>query len=510
MNFNTLSGSAKLYKKLGTYATGQTVTSGEVPNIAILVAVNMFEHKRLVESVGFGVRAHGGVVTVYNVPAFGFFNKTNPMTAKYADSFRRTAAATAEAVVKTNLADGAVIIADCDITAAGLLMGCARANCPAIILPTGIYLGDMYPAAAAKVDTDALRTMGAIAGGKINAKQGEEVIKNAFAARGISNRLNSVSTFFTLAEGMGFALEGAALNTIDGGAHMRCAVATGEQICANAKDLLMPKKFLTRAALQNITALCLAIGGNISALSLFTGLVQLFDPKIPHELIAEMSAKTPLLLAHEAQTTAALAAAGGVNAVMKWLSLTPRLIDEGALTLRGERLKNVLPNLDAARAEPAAKTARIILARGTACEDGGYIQPAKQTPATFSGKAWVYQSIEEADKALLSGNIPGGSVIVVQNSADTYVTALAYAIEGMNKQDEIAVLTDGLSEKTDALVVTRCKPTSLENQAFANIQNGDTIEIDLTRARINTSVLSKEQKIRQKKNAVKKQAVYFC
>jgi len=502
MNFNTLSGSAKLYKKLEVCASGQPTPSGEVPNIAILCAVDYFANHQIIESVSSGIKAKGGIVAVPNVPSFGSLRKINPMTAKYAASFARTASSTAEAVIKSGLYDGVVIVADCDITAAGLLQGAARANCPALIVPIGI-------SHSAAQQADNYKTQGLISGGRINSREGEAITQNAKTFRGIPHEFNSLSTFFILMETMGLCVPGTSLSRFESAPHLRNAVATGNQICENAKSVLSPKKFLTLANLCNAITLCLSIGADISAISLITNLVQVYE-KVPNGIIAEYSAKTPLLVAPANQNCIYIAQVGGIASILKQLS-EARLVDDDTLVYSGEKLRTALSGWGwrSANLEAVSDTARIILVKGTACENGGYVQPTEKTPIAISGRAWVYESLEEADIALVAGNIPDGSVVVVHNCPDTFVSALAYTIEGMDKQSKIAVITDGLCDKTSALVVTRCTPDSLANESFANIQNGDQIDIDLGRGRLNINVLAKEMASREKKNMTRKPAIYF-
>jgi dihydroxy-acid dehydratase len=506
MNYNTLSGSAKTYKKAESYASGQLVASGDVPNIAVLCAVDTFEHKRLVDSVCFGIHKSGGIANVHNVPSYGFLNKTNPLTAKYAASFARVTASSAEAIIKTNLIDGVVIIADCDVTVTGLLMGVARANCPALVVPvgvvglTGLRLQD---------GTSALSLPGKLAGGKINAIKSEEILKTVRCRKRLSTKLDSATTFFVLVECMGFSVAGASLAPFDSAPMHRIAIQTGEQICISAKDILAPKKFLTRSNFNNTVALCLAVGGSISAIELISSLVKMFEGRIAHGLINEMSSKTPLFLSHTDSTTEKITELGGINSILKTLSSIPKLIEIDALNYAGEKIKNTLAEIELNTIEPFAKTAKISLIKGSAVEDGGYVQIQENTPVSISGKAWVYQNLEDADKALLSGNIPENSIVVVHNCVEVDVSVLANAIQGMGKADSVAILTDGFADKTNVLVVTRCTPTSMDNEAFANIQNGDQIEIDLSKGRVNTSVLSKDLKNRGKRNAAKKPTTYF-
>jgi len=503
MNFNTLSGSAKLYKKLEVCATGQTVASGEVPNIAILCAVDRMSNNRLVDCVATGIKTQNGLATVIDVPTLGYFNKINPMTAKFTPSFAGTSASTAEAIIKCGLYDGVVIVADCDTTTIGLLEGAARANCPALIIPLGTCVG-------ASQSIENYKIQGMLTGGKVNARESEALIKKAITYRGIPHELNSTSTFFVLMEAMGFCVPNASLTRIDSATHLRNAVATGEAICESAKSVLAPKKFLTKASLGNAIALCLAIGGDTSVVHAISHLVCTYE-RITHDIIAEYAGKTALLLAPEQQNTNHILQIGGIASILKQLSNIPKLLDDGTFVFTGEKLKGAITGWgwESANLEEVSKTSRVNLIKGSACELGGYAQPTANTPNSLSGKAWVYKTFEDADKALVANNIPDGSVIVVQHCPGTYVSALAYTIEGMGKQSQIAIITDGLCDKTSALVVTRCTPDALANEAFANIQNGDVIDIDLTRGRLNTNVAAKDVKIRAKKNSVKKQVVYF-
>jgi len=434
MNFNTLTPTAKMLKKLQNYATGQPVTPGDVPIITIINAGEVIESKRLVEEIIFGVKSAGGAAFMHNVAVFGYSNKINPATAKYADSFARVAAANAEAIVKSNMADGAVIVTDCDITAAGLLRGCHNANCPVLVLPLGQITN--Y---SVQITNKVLTTAGKVTSGTITSIESEDILKKEFQPK-------ITSSLFALLENIGFCTEGASVNRRGSGAQLAAAGETGKRIVGMAKDLTAPKKLLTKTACQNVVDFCLTSGGSLSALSLLGKLFNANDVKVAPEFIAERASK-----------------------------ITPK--------------------------------PRVVRVSGSMC--AGHVQYGDTTPATFHGKAWVYATLEDADRALLSGSIPAGSVVVLQNCVGMNVTAFAYAIEGMGREKDIAIATDGVCDHTGVLAVTLCTPDSGANEEFANIQNGDALEIDINRGRFNTSVLAKDQKVRAKKNTTKKQAVYF-
>ena len=79
----------------------------------------------------------------------------------------------------------------------------------------------------------------------------------------------------------------------------------------------------------------------------------------------------------------------------------------------------------------------------------------------------------------------------------------------MQKAESIAILTDGFCSATPVLTIANISPDGYANQDFTNIQNGDVIEIDTTKGRININVNSRDMKIRAKRNILKKHEIYF-
>jgi dihydroxyacid dehydratase/phosphogluconate dehydratase len=430
MNFNTLTPSTKVLKKLQSFASGQPVSSKDEPCIAIIKACDFAESKDLIVNIKAGIKTSGGTAFMYSVPYFGFANKTSPMTAKYNQSFFENASSNAQAIIKTNMIDGVVIVTECDITAAGLLHGCLMANCPAIVLPLGKSAMAKNTQIAAQVTA-----------GKITSAQVDDILKE------LDNTTSYQTAFFDMLEKLGFCVEGASKNRKKGGEQLNAALETGRLAVEITKDIKHPRKVLTKNALQTVTDFALAEKLSISGLELLFLLFNASDVKTPTDFIAERIEKV------SAQNT--------------------------------------------------------VHVSGTAIGGDGYFQFLTQKPDTFNGKAWVYDNLEDADNALLGGNIPAQSVIVLKNCASVDISAFAFAIEAMGREKEIAIATDGVCELTDVLTVTMCSPDSYANEEFMNIQTGDKLTIDTNNGRFNSNILSKEIKNRQKRNPQKKPVKFF-
>jgi dihydroxyacid dehydratase/phosphogluconate dehydratase len=147
---------------------------------------------------------------------------------------------------------------------------------------------------------------------------------------------------------------------------------------------------------------------------------------------------------------------------------------------------------------------RICKVNGTAIGGLGYAQWIGDRPEAISGKAWVYQNLEDADKAISNGAVPPNSIIVLQNMACVDISSIANVIISQRREHEVGIATDGICEHSTVLCVQLCTPNGFANEEFGNIQNGDILEIDLARGRFNSDTNAKELKNRAKRNPTQK------
>ena len=144
----------------------------------------------------------------------------------------------------------------------------------------------------------------------------------------------------------------------------------------------------------------------------------------------------------------------------------------------------------------------------TTLADQAFVVSDSTAPLTMNGQAWAYTTIADAVTALASNAIDSG-IVVLQSCTDCDVSVVSHTINAMNKADSIALMTDGYCTTTPVLTIANMSPDGYANQDFANIQNGDNIEIDVTKGRININVNSKDMKVRAKRNITKKRETYF-
>jgi len=146
--------------------------------------------------------------------------------------------------------------------------------------------------------------------------------------------------------------------------------------------------------------------------------------------------------------------------------------------------------------------------KGNIAKDGAVVKQSaiSDKMLRFKGKARVFNSEEAANKAILDGKIKKGSVVVIRYEGPKggpgmrEMLAPTSAVYGMGLANDVALITDGrFSGGTRGPCIGHVSPEAQEGGAIALIQEGDIIEIDIPKGKLNLLVSDKELKERKKK-----------
>ncbi len=118
---------------------------------------------------------------------------------------------------------------------------------------------------------------------------------------------------------------------------------------------------------------------------------------------------------------------------------------------------------------------------------------------TFTGRARVYESQDEAVAGILGGDVRGGDVVVVRYEGPRggpgmqemlYPTTY---LKSMGLEESCALVTDGrFSGGSSALSVGHISPEAAQGGAIAFVRDGDRVTIDIPRRAIALHVDDRE------------------
>lgn len=504
------------------HAMGYGPEDLEKPLIGVVNAFNEIipghMHLRTIaEAVKLGVAAAGG--TPIEFPAIGVCDgiAMGHEGMKFSLASRELIADSIEAVATGHAFDGLVLIPNCDKIVPGMLMAAARLNIPCIVVSGGPMLAGRHQGKDISLST-AFEAAGKFAAGKMGESELAELEAKTCPGCGSCSGLFTANTMNSLTEVLGMGLPGnGTVPAAYFGDRRIMAKKAGQVILELVKKDIKPCDIMTKKAFENAITVDMGIGGSSNTVLHLTAIAHEAGIELPLSLFDELSAKTPYITklspggTHHMQD---LNEAGGLNAVMHELA-KKNILHLDALTVTGtlgDRIKDaeilrpdVIKTVDA----PYRKTGGIAILKGNLAPDYAVVKASAVTEdmLVYKGTAKVYNSEETAIEAIMAGEIKDGHVVVIRYEGPQGGPGMremlnpTAVITGMGLK--VALLTDGrFSGATRGACIGHVSPEAMAGGPIALIQDGDMIDIDIPKRKLNV-VLSDEELARRKSEWVK-------
>jgi dihydroxy-acid dehydratase len=207
-------------------------------------------------------------------------------------------------------------------------------------------------------------------------------------------------------------------------------------------------------------------------------------------------------------------AAGGISAILGEVSNIPNLLNLDCITVTGKTLgeniaKAKIKNTEVIHPLEKAysKTGGLAILKGNLAPNGAVIKTAGVAPKmlTHTGPAVIFESQEEACEGILARKVKEGDVVVIRCEGpkggpgmQEMLSPTSY-IMGAGLGESVALITDGrFSGGTRGACIGHISPEAAVGGPIGLLKNGDIIEIDIPKNKINVK-LSKDELARRKK-----------
>jgi dihydroxy-acid dehydratase len=464
---------------------------------------------RIAEAVKAGIREAGGVP--FECETIGICDgiAMNHSGMCFSLPSRELIADSVESLAEAYKFDGLVAIPNCDKIIPGMLMGLARVNIPSIIVSGGPMLPGEYNGRRVDLST-IFEAVGAVSSGKKDIEYLKELEYSVCPGCGSCAGMFTANSMNCLSEAIGMALPGNGTIPAVEAERIRLAKATGRMIVKLVKEGITPDRILTRSAFLNGIALDMALGCSTNTILHLTAIANEVGIGLDFDEINKIADRTPYLC-HLSPVgpyyVVDLYRAGGVMAVLNELD-KKGLIDGDTLTVSGKRLGelikdarvkdyNVIRPVD----NPIRETGGLSILRGSLAPDGAVVKKSgvSESLYKFTGRARVFDSEDQATKAIFDNKIEKGDVVVIRYEGPKGGPGMremltpTSALVGMGLDLDVALITDGrFSGATRGLAIGHVSPEAWEGGPIAYVQDGDLIEIDLNKREVNLLVDKEE------------------
>ena len=443
-----------------------------------------------------GVRMGGG--TPFECSTIGVCDgiAMNHEGMNYSLMSRELIADSVEVVARAHAFDALVLIPNCDKIIPGMLMAAARLDIPAIMVSGGPMLAGRWQGRDVDLST-VFMGVGAVAGGKMDEADLDALERAACPTCGSCAGMFTANTMNCLLEALGMALPGNGTVPAVASARVVLARRTGMQIMELLRDDLTPGRILTQEAFDNAFAVDMALGGSTNTVLHLQAVASELGMALSLEGINAISRRTPQLCKlspagdHHIQD---LDAAGGIPAVMAELAKGD-LIDSSLPTVSGRSVgenlagravedRSVIRSLD----DPYSPSGGLAILFGNIAPEGAVVKQGAVAPdmMVHRGPARVFDSEEEATRAIMGGQIEAGQVVVIRYEGPKGGPGMremltpTSLLSGMGLEANVALLTDGrFSGATRGAAIGHISPEAAEGGPLAALRDGDIISIDI-------------------------------
>jgi len=468
---------------------------------------------QVADAVKAGVTSAGGMPFEFNTIAICDGLAMGHEGMRYSLPSREIIADSVELMVQAHRFDGMVLVTNCDKITPGMLMAAARLNIPSIVVTGGPMLSGTYK--GRKVGTASMfEAVGEVAAGKMSEEELKLLEDVACPGCGSCNGMFTANTMACVTEALGMSMPGCATHPAVSASRLRIAKESGERIVELVRENLKPLDIMTREAFENAIMIDMALGGSTNTVLHLSAIAGEAEVPLSLSLFDELSRRVPHLcnmIPSGPYAMEDLDAAGGIPAVMKELSLFLHL---DAVTVTG---KTVRENIEEAMVldanvirpltSPVHREGGIAILRGNLAPEGAVVKAVAISPKMFvhRGSARVFDSEEEAMKGLLNKEIREGDVVVIRYEGPKggpgmrEMLSPTATIAGMGLSESVALITDGrFSGATRGPCIGHVSPEAAEGGPIAALRNGDIIEIDVPKRKLNLELSDEELKNRLK------------
>lgn len=464
----------------------------------------------IAEAVKAGVRSGGGTPFEFNTIAACDGIAMGHIGMKYILPSRELITDSVEVMVEAHQFDALVFIPNCDKIIPGMLMAAARLNIPSIFVSGGPMMSGHLPGEpSVRLNVGYLHV---VAGEVINGKRSEAELKQmekvACPGCGSCSGLWTANTMNCLTEAIGMGLPGNGTIPAVDTRRIRLARQAGRQVMNLLAQNICPLDIITIESIRNAFAVLMAFGGSTNAVLHLLSIAHEAGISFALSDINDIRMNTPLLCKLNPASDYDLVdfdQAGGTMALMNELK---GVLNLGVKTVSGKTLGDNIASAevkdrDVIRplSDPYSRTGGTTILFGNLAPDGAVVKSAAVAPEMMvhHGPARVFDSEEEAVKALADKTIKPGDIMVIRYEGPRggpgmrEMLTCTDLIKGLGLDKEVALITDGrFSGATSGAAIGHASPEAASGGPIAAVRDGDMIRIDIPNCRLDVELTEAE------------------
>ena len=460
----------------------------------------------LADLTGAAADEAGGKSVVFNTITVSDGISMGTQGMRYSLVSREVIADSIEAVAAAEGFDGLVAIGGCDKNMPGCVMALARLNRPSVF----VYGGTIQPGPKHRDVISVFEAVGGVAAGRISEAELHEVESTAIPGPGSCAGMYTANTMASAIEALGMSLaNSSAQEAVSEAKRLDCQRA-GQAVMRLLERGITPADILSNEAFENAITTVIALGGSTNAVLHLLAVAHDAQVDLTLEDFTRLGARVPVLADLRPSgryMMSELIRIGGIQPLMKTL-LDAGLLHGDCLTVTGRTLAENLADVEPypegqsivrPLSDPIKADSHLAILYGNLATEGAVAKISGKEGTEFSGPARVFESEEEALRAILDGVVVAGDVVVIRYEGPRggpgmrEMLSPTGAIIGKGLGDKVALITDGrFSGGSHGFVVGHVAPEAAVGGPLAVVRDGDPISINAGTKKIDLEIPEEE------------------
>jgi len=466
--------------------------------------------RTIADAVKSGIRSAGGTPFEFNTIAAcdGIAQAHSGM--KYILPSRELIADSVEVMAQAHQFDALVFITNCDKIVPGMLMAAARINIPSIFVSGGPMMAGRLPGeAATELDAGTLLALvGDVARGGITEARLKQIEEVACPGCGSCSGMWTANTMNCMTEVLGMALPGnGSIPAVDA-RRIHLARAVGRQVMDLVSRNICPRDIITADSIRNAFTVDMALGGSTNSVLHLMAIAH--EAGVPFSIseLNDIRQRTPHLAKLAPASNYHLEdfyMAGGISALVNEIR---ELLNPGVITVSGRSLgENVASatitdtSVIHPLSNPYSPTGGLAILFGNLAPESAVVKSGAVAPEMMvhSGPARVFDSEEEAAKAITNKEIKPGEVVIIRYEGPRGGPGMREMLDctallkGLGLDREVALVTDGrFSGATSGASIGHVSPEAADRGPIAALKDGDLIKIDVPNCKLDVELSPEE------------------
>jgi dihydroxy-acid dehydratase len=451
-----------------------------------------------------GIAMAGGIAVEFPVISLGE-DLMKPSSMLY----RNLLAMEVEESVRSQPLDAIVILAACDKSIPGALMGAFSTNVPCLIMVSGPRPVAVFQGRRIGTGTDLWRMWDERRRGELSDQEWDELERALTLGKGTCNTMGTASSMGAICEALGLAWPGSTSIPAGDERHVDIARRVGERIVALVKSETSLSQQVTQDSVDNALTVLGALGGSTNAVIHLTAMARRLGLALDLDAVDRIGRSVPVIVDVEPSGTALMEDLDDVGGIPTVFGALGELLNGGTMLADGRTMSDVQSHAleprgaVRERSDPVDAAGAFRVVRGNLAPDGALIKRSAATASLLhhSGPAFVMHDSDEVVRRTGADSSATSDAVLVLSGAGPVggpgmpewgMIPIPTPLLDQGVTDMVRVTDARMSGTSFGTVFLHVAPEGATDGPIGLVRDGDVITVDADAGRIEVAISTEE------------------